>query len=276
MARSTSLVPAPAQAPALRGDAGRAGALKQVDLAFVVDTTGSMGPFIDAARSQMIATLQALTEVAPIWLRVAVVEYRDHPPQDNTFVTRAHGFTADLDEAERMISSLAPYGGGDAPEAVYDGLHTACMLDWLPHSHRLAVLVGDAPPHGTGGGGDCFPSGCPCGLDADEVTALVEASAISLYALPMHPGAEGSFGLLARFTGGESFPVRGGAAAIEALKVLLAKEFADLDFDRQVLEASVRLGEWTVDELCQAVEGTRGRVSASVSRLGRRGLLGRA
>ena len=37
-----------------------ADALNQVDLAFVVDTTGSMGAFIDAAKRHMVALLRAL------------------------------------------------------------------------------------------------------------------------------------------------------------------------------------------------------------------------
>ena len=161
--------------------------LSQVDLAFVVDTTASMGQFIDAARRQMIRTLQELTAAAPIELRVAVVEYRDHPPQDRTFVSRAHVFKADLGEAQQMIEALRPDGGGDTPEAVYDGLRTVCnVLEWLPHSHSLAVLVGDVPPHGDGGADDLFPEGCPCGLDADAVTALLETEATRCNVLPMH------------------------------------------------------------------------------------------
>jgi hypothetical protein len=58
--------------------------LNQVDLAFVVDTTGSMGPFIAAAQHQMVAMLRALAEDAQVAidLQVGVVEYRDHPPQE--------------------------------------------------------------------------------------------------------------------------------------------------------------------------------------------------
>jgi hypothetical protein len=57
-------------------------ALNQLDLAFVVDTTGSMGAFIGAARQHMIALLRSLTDGALTRpdLRLAVVEYRDHPP----------------------------------------------------------------------------------------------------------------------------------------------------------------------------------------------------
>ncbi len=109
--------------------------LNQVDLAFIVDTTGSMGPFIDLARQQMIATLHALTNDAslPVQLQAGLVQYRDHPPQDRSFVYRVHKFDSRLKRLQKTINKLKPDGGGDAPEAVYDGLKAACNeLAWRP------------------------------------------------------------------------------------------------------------------------------------------------
>jgi hypothetical protein len=160
--------------------------LNQVDLAFVVDTTGSMGGFIDTARRQMIAMLEALMQDArlPIDMRVGLVEYRDHPPQEKSFVFRPHAFTGKMWRAQWAIERLKPSGGGDGPEAVFDGLRGACEnLRWRKYARRLAVLVGDAPPHGTGAGGDAFPAGCPCGLTLHETTSIVEGNGILLYAL---------------------------------------------------------------------------------------------
>ena len=251
-------------------------ALNQVDLAFVVDTTGSMGAFIGAARQHMIDLLRALAEGAgtPPDLRLAVVEYRDHPPQDNSFVARPHAFEADLARCQKVINGLQPDGGGDAPEAVYDGLQTACdQLDWRPHSCRLAVLVGDSPPHGTGCGGDGFRNGCPCGLTTERVTALLEAKGITLYALGLTPHVRSSFTPLATWTGGEYFEAAQAQKAIDALRDLLANEFAGIDLDRQVLDLCRRTPEWTVDGVSEALSSGRPRVAASLSRLGRRGLL---
>jgi hypothetical protein len=250
--------------------------LNQVDLAFVVDTTGSMGAFINAARQQMVDTLKALTAAAvqPVDLAVGIVEYRDHPPQDNSFVFQVYAFTANLAQAQKSIEKLKPNGGGDGPEAVYDGLRAACTeLKWRQHSHRLAILVGDAPPHGWQRGGDAFPAGCPCGLDPDQVTALFEAQRVALYAVGLTQVVPEIFTRLARFTGGEYFPAQRGEAAIAAIQGLLSAEFADLDFDRQVLATCALQEAWTIDSLCQTLESPRGRVSASLSRLGRRGLL---
>ncbi len=250
--------------------------LNQVDLAFIVDTTGSMAPFIEAARAQMIAMLRALavTSQTAIDLRVGLVEYRDHPPQDNSFVTRAHHFTSDFGRTQRTIEDLKPEGGGDEPEAVYDGVHAACdQLTWRPHSQRLAVLIGDAPPHGYRFRGDGFANGCPCGLTSDSTTALVEQNRVVLYALGLTPTVTESFSRLAHYTGGEYFEAAHGDEAIETLKSVLMNEFSDLDFDRQVLALCTQHSDWTIDLVGQALASPRGRVSASLSRLGRRGLL---
>jgi len=250
--------------------------LNHLDLAFVVDTTGSMGAFIQTAQRQMIALLKGLSTSAdtPIDLRLAVVEYRDHPPQDHSFVARAYDFSGDLGKVQKTINGLKPDGGGDTPEAVYDGLSAACEeLAWRGHSQRLAVLIGDAPPHGYPRGGDGFPNGCPCGQTQDSITALLEEKGITLYALGLTGMVNDSFGRLARYTGGEYFEARHADDALKALQALLTREFGDVDFDRQVLEHCRGNTAWTVDSLGAALVSPRPRLSASLSRLGRRGLL---
>jgi Mg-chelatase subunit ChlD len=246
--------------------------LNQVELAFIVDTTGSMGAFINAARRQMIEMPQALTNEAgvAIDLRVAVVEFRDHPPQDHTFVTREHPFTDNLTKVQQTINSLRPDGGGDWPEAVYDGIEAAGeLLSWRAHSRRIAILVGDAPPHGSKHPQDT----CTCGLTAEKVSAIMEEYAIVLYGLGLTNDVAQSFSWLAHYTGGEYFEAAQGDAAIKALKTLLTNEFRDLTFDQQVLTLCQNNADWTVDELCERLESPRGRISASLSRLGRRKLL---
>jgi hypothetical protein len=249
--------------------------LNQVDLAFVVDTTGSMGAFIDVARRQMTDTLRTLAAGADFTpdLRVAVVEYRDHPPQETTFVFRAHRFESDFKKVQKVIDKLAPGGGGDGPEAVYDGVAACETLDWRPHACRVAFLIGDAPPHGAGGGGDGFRDGCPCGLTPASVTSKLEGKGIKLYALGLTPGLNKSFTPLAQLTGGEFHAAGQGAAAVDAIRTVVAREFADIEADRKVLTAWRTRNDWGLDELSECIGVTPGRVAASLSRLGRRGFL---
>lgn len=246
--------------------------LNQVDLAFIVDTTGSMGGFINAAKAQMTDMLHSLTTnmATPINLRVGIVEYRDHPPQDRSFVTRTYPFARSLKSVQKKINKLQPGGGGDWPEAVYDGVvAVTTSLSWRPHSRKLAVLVGDAPPHGY----QTLQGSCTCGLNAEEVSATLEEHGIVLYALGLTNSVAESFSWLAHYTGGEYFEAKRGNVAIEKVKTMLISEFSHLDFDKQVLNLCRTTDEWTVDDLCEQLEHPRGRVSASLSRLGRRHLL---
>lgn len=248
--------------------------LTHLDVVFIVDTTGSMGPFIDAARKHIVAMLRRLTSDAatPVDLRTAVVEYRDHPPQERSFVTREYGFTCELLEVQQVIAKLQPNGGGDTPEAALDGLLSACRnLEWRAHSRRIAILIADAPPHGWRGQA---PHGkCACGETVDSTTAALEEQRIALYALGLTASVDAPFTWLTRATGGSYFAAYRGQDAMTALEALLAREFADLDFDRRVRDSQQQNPQANVEELAAALENPPARVAASLNRLGRRGLL---
>lgn len=49
-----------------------------------------------------------------ITLRFAVVTYRDHPPQESSYVTQLKDFT-DAHEAIDYVNKLNASGGGDEP-----------------------------------------------------------------------------------------------------------------------------------------------------------------
>jgi hypothetical protein len=250
--------------------------LNHLDVAFIVDTTGSMGAFINAAREHMVAMLRRLTadSQVPIDLHTAVVEYRDHPPQDHSFVTREYGFTNVLAAVQQVIAKLNPDGGGDMPEAVLDGIHSSCQrLQWRPHSRRTAILIGDAPPHGWGQRSNAPQGACACGSTVDSATAALEDGRIVLYALGLTAVVDAPFTWLARATGGSYFAAHRGQDVIAALEALLAREFADLDFDRRVRDCRMKNPVPTSEELAAVLESPPGRVAASLSRLGRRGLL---
>jgi hypothetical protein len=247
--------------------------INAVDLAFVVDTTGSMGGLIAAAQNQMIAMLEELTRAADINLWLGVVEYRDHPPQD-TMLYQVSPFTEDLQKAQKAIRGLQARGGGDGPEAVLDGIAAACReLAWWKHSRRLVVLVGDAPPHGAGMRGDAFSNGCPCGETIESVTRLAEEKRITVHALALTDAASESFSTISALTGGKFFSPKQAEKAIEAIATLLKAEFDDLDLDRRVLATWREHPEITTDELAKQMQRTRYVVSASMVRLLSRDLI---
>lgn len=254
--------------------------LARVDLCFVVDTTGSMGGFIDAAQRHLTATLDALRAGEARDLQVAIVEYRDHPPQDSTFVTRVHPLTEEPKAIKRMIAGLRVGGGGDIPEAVYDGVHAACTkIAWRPHSLRLALLVGDAPPHGMHAHDPEAPEAgrlCPCGLTLHQVTAAAEAASITLHALCIsgHPQTAEAFAAIAAGTGGSCVKVGSqGQAVIEAMRGMVERDLSNLPLDRRALEAARAEGLSDTQRIADVLAAPRGPVAASLARLGKRGLL---
>jgi len=120
-------------------------ATKSVELAFILDTTGSMAEEIDAIKSTVSAVAEKLTPQQGIALRVGLVAYKDYV---DPWVTKTFPFTTDLVALRASIASLSAAGGGDIPEAVNEALHVAGQLDWHDDAFaRFAFLVADAPPH---------------------------------------------------------------------------------------------------------------------------------
>jgi Mg-chelatase subunit ChlD len=123
-------------------------AAPRVEVAFVLDTTGSMSGLIDGAKRKIwsIANQLASGQPRPV-VRIALVAYRD---RGDTYVTRIHELTDDIDAVYADLQQLAAEGGGDTPESVNQALHEAVTrLAWStdPNVYRSIFLVGDAPPH---------------------------------------------------------------------------------------------------------------------------------
>jgi hypothetical protein len=118
---------------------------KTVDLAFILDTTGSMGEEITAVKAtiQKVATALAQRDVT---LRIGLVEYKD---RTDSFVTRVYDMTTDVAHFRNDVARLSAAGGGDYPESVNEGLHVGLTrLEWSGDAVlKLAFLIGDAPPH---------------------------------------------------------------------------------------------------------------------------------
>lgn len=248
-------------------------AINQLDLAFVVDTTGSMGGLIAAAQKQMVGMIDTLSRAAQVDMQLGVVQYRDHPPQDQ-MVFEAFDLTRDLKTAKQYINSLRANGGGDEPEAVLAGLVAArTELSWRAHARRIAVLVGDAPPHGVGLRGDAFPHGCPSGETLHSTSARLEDKNIRLYAIGLTPAVTASFGQLSALTGGQYFSAGQGPEAIRQLEWLLTCEFGQLEFDQTVHDAWTNSANPSVEAIAERLAVPPARVAEAVSRLSQRDLL---
>ncbi|MBM3527977.1 MAG: VWA domain-containing protein [Alphaproteobacteria bacterium] len=119
-----------------------------VEVAFVLDTTGSMSRLIEGAKRKIWSIATAILDENPdAEVRMGLVAYRDIGDE---YVTKTFDLTGDVQDLYAKLLELRASGGGDWPESVNEALHTAVTkLAWSqgPRVDRIMFLVGDAPPH---------------------------------------------------------------------------------------------------------------------------------
>lgn len=181
-----------------------------LDLAFAMDCTLSMGPYIESARNNIRQIVEEIVSREKSDVALALVEYRDHPPEETTFVTRVNDFTNSVSKMKQWLEACWAYGGGDEPEAVADALHALTKLHWRSTSTKICVLISDAPPHGLTQDRDGFPNGCPQGFDPMKIVRQLAERGITLYAVGCEPAISpytDFFSAIAYITGGQYIPL---------------------------------------------------------------------
>jgi Ca-activated chloride channel family protein len=241
----------------------------ELDLVFLVDETGSMGEYIEEVKRRLGEIIDALEE-APLCrsLRLGLVSYRDHPPQEGTFASRVVPLTSDIGAIRTGVERMEASGGGDGPESVTDGLYDLVRLDWRPRSARVVVWFGDAPPHGVEPSGDGFPQGCPCGhhwyVQAESCREMgVTVYAVGcLPALRQYAGAEDVFKTVARTTRGLYLPLTEAQVLVPLIVGAAESELDRQRIEEQLAEAVTRHEQ----VLAQADEPERVRFLTDVLR----------
>jgi hypothetical protein len=131
----------------LGGEAGEAGnALRKVglDVALVVDATDSMQFVTDSIKSRLLKLIATLQKMVPT-TRIGIIAYRD---KGEEYVTKWVDLSFSTSKLQDFVSNLKAGGGGDWPEAVYDGMEAAVNdLKWRKNSKRVVIVLAGSPPH---------------------------------------------------------------------------------------------------------------------------------
>jgi Mg-chelatase subunit ChlD len=129
-----------------RSTAGLFKAACSTDLLFLIDTTGSMWSYINAAKEQVKSIVDDIKKsfLNESEVRVAVVSYKDHSDSPNVEFL---DFTPSADQVRQFLDRLNANGGGDLPEDVLGGVHQALNASWKQQT-RCIIHIADAPPHG--------------------------------------------------------------------------------------------------------------------------------
>jgi len=195
-----------------------------LDLAFIMDTTGSMSSYIETARRNIHRVVDEISQNQGQSIRFALVEYRDYPPQDKTYVVRTHDFTPYVSTMKSWLDAAEARGGGDKPEAVADALHEAHMLSWRRTAVKIAVLISDAPPHGLdppyNGRRDLSLGSGPYTYDPIWEAIMIARQGATLYSVGCEPAIvpyRDFFMGLAYISGGQYIPLNQPQKLIDAI-----------------------------------------------------------
>lgn len=168
----------------------------RIDVAFALDTTGSMADEIEVVKTKIVEIARGISAGQPRPdVRFGVIAYRD---RGDLYVTRAFAFSREIADVQKALAGLGADGGGDEPESVAEGLYAAVhelRWDFSKTTARMIFLVGDAGPHEYRDGKDWRK----VASEAQELGIAINAVGCS----GLNPQAERVFAEIARRTGGD-------------------------------------------------------------------------
>ncbi|XP_062514104.1 uncharacterized protein LOC134189751 isoform X2 [Corticium candelabrum] len=250
----------------------------QVDIAIVCDTTASMAHEIKTAQKLIQDLIDSINnESLCSDLRIAVVAFRDHPPRYTAYVTKVWSFTSNIASVREAVNSLEALGKNrraDLPEAVTDAVKEVIDLNWdetqRPHAVRMAVLIGDAPPHGMSGltYRDNFPNGCPCGHDWLMLADQCRLKKINIYTVLCRNDsfAAQAFSGIAQSSGGKCTKIQHNSDNAEIINLI--KLHVQEQLDQQLTNSTVSDVIITKPLEERTFEQRLGRVKEELSTLG--------
>ncbi len=153
----------------------RPAAAPQIEICFVLDTTGSMTGLIEGAKAKIwsIANQMIAAKATPK-LKIALVAYRD---RGDEYVTNVFDLTEDLDAVYGHLREFKAQGGGDEPESVNQALQEAVTkISWSSDHDVLKIifLVGDSPPHMDYSDDDKYQETCQLAMRKDLIINTVQ------------------------------------------------------------------------------------------------------
>ncbi|BCR21761.1 vWA domain-containing protein [Borrelia sp. HM] len=116
--------------------------LADLDLVFVIDVTESMKSHIEILKKHLFDMVESQLNKFKSY-RIGFVFYKDYLED---FLTRSFDFN-NKEYLNIVLEDLNVGGGGDHPEAVFEGINAAVtQFDWKA-DNRFIIVLGDAPPH---------------------------------------------------------------------------------------------------------------------------------
>jgi von Willebrand factor type A domain len=119
-------------------------AIRDLDLVFVIDTTGSMRHELADMQANLIGVINILNRLSSS-LRIGVVAYKDRTER---YITRDFPLrpmeSGQVGQILDFVRGLEASGGGDDPEPVDLALKVAIDMPWRADAQGRIVVIGDA------------------------------------------------------------------------------------------------------------------------------------
>ena len=252
--------------------------LGQVDIVFVVDNTGSMGPYIQNVKTKILEIIRTIKkEELCHRLRVGLVSYRDHPPEETSYITKKFELSPETVLIEQNVMLMAASGGGDGPEAVSTALQVMNKMEFLNESAKIAVLIGDAPPHGVENG-DRWPQGTPDGANWEKESKKAFEKGIVIHTVGCFPeianyekGVQ-TYEKIAKLSQGRFIPLEKADLLVNIITGLAVEEIDKIAIQKAILEdLGVSMEEFPADKELDA-----STISTLVAKAKKRGVTRRA
>ncbi len=250
----------------------------QLDIVFVVDNTGSMGPYIQNVKTKILEIIRTIKkEELCHRLRVGLVSYRDHPPEESTYITQKFELSPHAELIEQNVLLMNASGGGDGPEAVSTALQVMNKMEFLNESAKIAVLIGDAPPHGVEDG-DRWPQGTPDGAKWNEEAKKAFDKGIVVHTVGCFPeitnyqNGVATYEKIAGLSQGRFIPLEKAELLVNIITGLAVEEIDKIAIQKSILEdLGVSMEDFPADE-----EFTEEKISAMVAKVQSQGVRKRA
>ncbi len=152
--------------------------IKQVDVAFAVDTTGSMGGVISAMKSSLSGTIIPKLKTAIPNVGIAVTGFDDFPvspfggsPDQPFYLLQT--VTTSITAAQTGVNTLVTHNGGDGPESDYEAIYQILTGEGVRWKGEFIKKKTNAP--GTYGYVDYRPGSLPVVVNITDINFHVKS-----------------------------------------------------------------------------------------------------
>ena len=217
-----------------------------IDLVFVIDTTGSMWDDIDSVKESASTIISDIFNNMPS-ARIALVDYKDFPiypyggSSDYPY-RKVLGFSEEEQEIISAIQSLTASGGADWEESVYSALMYAIdasdLGGWRGEEYALKIIIqmGDAPPHD--------PEPITGYISSDVISAAINADPVHIYSIQIGTEIEELIEI-SEETDGNVYPAEDANEVVESILEIIEEI---IDINPPIIEPIVPIEEQVLQD----------------------------